>query len=349
MFNHKKIYPPEYLDASISTLIKDIPYIITENNKKNLDFFNSIFNFDEHLSNDNVIAKQYIKISVDTPGYVKSNLGEFKNIKFDKINKDTANNVFVNSGVIIDHNKNINRFKDGERFIDSSSNIELEKAIRAYCHNSDSIYHKSKSLKDVVDEMDNKIDNILNDVTKFDNKIIELTDNMEKIYNNLNINKSIQSLSNSSSDIASSNNLYNNEIVNAYNSVTNSYTYPASAYSNKSLKHNNVYDSFDIANNIKFRYYNVNSLYTKVNNQFMNSLNCDKVSLQTNIIINKTHDKDLIIKLFYDGNEYTCVKVLNNDIDLCRLLLTCIDINEYGPKWYLTDYSGNIELIKIKK
>ena len=348
MANYKKINKPNYIDASISTLIKDIPQIITNNNKENLLLFDSIFNFGD----DSAVteSKQYIKTSLHTDGYVIANSGEFKNIKFDKIDASTVANAFINNNVIVDHNYAINRFKSGNAFNNNMNIVD-------YAHNSAAIYHNGTSLDNIIsslEELSTSQNILINDMsTRIDN--IKLS--LDNLYDNLNINRDYPSISTPSISTATyslrkssiDTELYNTELVSTYNNSTNSYTYPQKTYSgDKSVKYQTDYDYIDIINNVKFRYYNVNSIYTKVNNQFMNSLNTNEISTQTNIIIDKTHDTDLIIKLYYDGEYYTCVKVLNNDIDLCRLLLTCVDITSYGPKWYILNYSGNIEIIKIK-
>ena len=345
MSNKVKINVPNYIDASISTLIKDIPHIITNNNSESLTFFNAIFNFGDYSSN--TASRQYIKTSVDTDGYVKANSGEFNNIKFNNIDTSTAKNAFI-SNVKVNHNNAINRFKVGAEFVDSSII-----GIEDYCHNTESIYHTDASggtsLNNIIFNLKTSVNSQNNSLSQLTDKVNNLELLIDKLYENLNINRTYSANTTYITNSYSSNDLYNSNIVEAYNNSTNSYTYPVKVYSgDTNVKYQTSYDHIDINNNIKFRYYNVNSIYTKVNNQFMNSLNCNEVSLQTNIIIDKTHNNDLIIKLYYDGNEYTCVKVLNTDIELCRLLLTCIEINEYGPKWYITSYSGNIEIIKIK-
>lgn len=346
MSNERKISIPNYLDASISTLIKDIPQIISNNNAENLAFFNAIFNFGNYSSDTD--SRQYIKTSVDTNGYVNANSGYFKNIKFDKIDTSTAENAFI-ANVKVNHNNSINRFKNGSEFIDSSV-----AGINEYCHNTAAIYHNngiaSGALNVIISNLENAMGSQNSLVSQLNEKYDNLKVRVDALYDNLNINRTYsnnQTYASRSTLMATE--LYNNDIVNAYNNSTKSYTYPAKVYTgDKTVKYQTIYDHIDIDNNVKFRYYNVDSIYTKINNQFINSLNCNEIGLQTSILIDNTHKNDLIIKLHYDGNEYTCVKVINSNIDLCRLLLTCIEINEYGPKWYITSYSGNIEIIKIK-
>lgn len=334
MSNQTKIQIPNYLDASISTLIKDIPQIITNNNKENLLFFNSLFNFGDKSSN--TPSRQYIKTSLDTTGYVKANSGEFINIKFNVIDENTKINAFKD--IVVNHNNALSRFKE-------------DVSAGTYCHDSYVIKHNENPLSTVISNIENNITNQNSNMNIIVDKLNNLELTVGDLCKNLDINKAFNSEKYNLRRNSSNNEieLYNMDIVSTFNNSTNSYTYPIKVYSGEtSMKFQTKYDYLDINNNVKFRYYNVNSIYTKVNNQFINSLNCDEISLQTNILIDKTHDNDLIIKLYYDGSDYTCVKILKDDIDLCRLLLTCIDINEYGPKWYITSYSGNIELIKIK-
>lgn len=110
------------------------------------------------------------------------------------------------------------------------------------------------------------------------------------------------------------------------------------------LRHNS--DKIDIDNNVKFRYYEVsNSKYVKVNNQYPCSLYCEKIGKEIELIIDKTHKEDLLIKLSYDGVKYHYLRVKNEDIDITRITLLCSGFNrEYGSYWYVKNYNGNISI-----
>lgn len=105
-------------------------------------------------------------------------------------------------------------------------------------------------------------------------------------------------------------------------------------------------DKIDIENKIKFRYYIVDKgKYLKINNQYPCSLFCDEIGKEIELIIENTHDKDVIIKLSYDGEKYSYLKIKNNDIPLARITLVCRSFNsKYGSIWYVKNYSGNITL-----
>lgn len=347
---------PAYKDASIQTLIKDIPAIINHNNSENDRLFKSLFNFfnnDLNIKNDlsTYNLSQYLIVPLITDGIVKGGTGEFNNIKFNYLEKQTALNSFIGENkAVIDHQYAINRFSN---FVNDGYN-------KTYTHDAASIYYNNDlnsklSVYDKLSNIDGVVENVKDDIISVKSEISDIKDNINLICDKLNINKNYNSISTfrmarTVSNDENSDDIYvNSELVDTYNSQTNSYTYPTKIYSyNQSeYKLKYKYDELDIKNNKKFRYYIVDSKYSKVNNQYICALHTNKIGNQTNLILDNITDNDLIIKLFYDGSQYHCIKVLNSDIDLCRLTLTCIDINEYGSKWYVTNYSGNIEFIKI--
>lgn len=346
------INKPNYIDTSTHTLIKDIPGILNYNNQENERILTSIFNFSDNTisgKNDSSLYHntiQYLKVPLITTGLVKGGYGEFANIKFDLIDKNTALNSFKDN-VVVDHKLAITRFSDE---IDKNTAYISPNIKNKYAHDTGIIYHDGDSLYKTLNNLTTEIKNLNNKISSIINDVESVKDDVNKLYDNLNINKSYNSVEEIStfSLRRSVSKEVNNDLVKTYNDSTNSYTYPAKAYSTTmNIKYKNEYDNLDIKNNKKFRYYNVTGLYTKVNNQYICSLNTDVIGTQTELIIDNTHDNDLIIKLYYDGISYTCVKVLKSDIDLCRLTLTCVNINENGIKWYLSDYSGKIEIIKI--
>ena len=110
------------------------------------------------------------------------------------------------------------------------------------------------------------------------------------------------------------------------------------------LKLKHKCDKVDIDNNVKFRYYDIKSSYLKVNNQYPCSLYTEEIGKEVNIIIEDTNkDNDLIIKLYYDGVNYNYLKVKYNDLPTTRITLVSIGFNiNYGTKWYVKNYNGNI-------
>lgn len=110
------------------------------------------------------------------------------------------------------------------------------------------------------------------------------------------------------------------------------------------LRHN--CDKVDIENKIKFRYYEVNNdKFVKINNQYPCSIYCEEIGKEIDIIIDNTHNKDLVIKLSYDGQKYSYVRVNAEDLDITRVTLVCCGFNSnYGSKWYVKKYNGNIIL-----
>jgi hypothetical protein len=112
------------------------------------------------------------------------------------------------------------------------------------------------------------------------------------------------------------------------------------------MKLRHASDKIDIDNNVKFRYYEVNnSKYVKINNQYPCSLYCEKIGKEIDLVIDKTHKGDLLIKLSYDGKKYYYLRVKNEDIDITRITLLCSSFNcEYGSSWYVKKYNGNISI-----
>lgn len=110
------------------------------------------------------------------------------------------------------------------------------------------------------------------------------------------------------------------------------------------LRHN--CDKIDLQNKMKFRYYEINNnKFIKVNNQYPCSIFCDEIGKEIEIIIDDTHNNDLLIKLSYNGNNYSFVKVKKEDIPTTRLSLVCCAFNtNYGSTWYVKKYNGNIIL-----
>ena len=310
---------------------------INTNNDITTGVFNSICNFSD-------IAPEYIKIPIDTIGRVKGNTGEFVNIKFDKIHTNTADHIFIDSGVKVDHNLAVNRFSDNIN--DSSINDN-------YAHDTGMIIHVDASnnfttLYNLLSQINYKISNNESSTNALSLQLNDLKNAVDDLYEQLNINKEYKMSNVATYSLLNRSITQNDEFVMSYNNEPNSYTYPAKVYNNQLFDViNNEYDKIDIINNKKFRYYIVDNQYTKINNQYPCSLNCDVVGTQTSLICDINSNKDLIIKLNYDGKNYNCIKINHDDIDMCRIVLTCVDINEYGVKWYLTNYSGNIEMIKL--
>ena len=346
---------PTYKDASIHTLIKDIPAIINSNNAENSRLFNSIFNFSNkdvnlNLNNNKYDASQYLIVPLITDGIVKGGAGEFMNLRFDLLDKSTASKSFIGENpAVIDHKYAINRFSN---------------EIKEFTHDAASIYYNNDlntnlSVYDKLSNMDKIVETINTDYNQLKNKINSMDADIQNICERLNINKSYndspvtfnmsRSINQNVKQTQSNESGINSTLVDTYNSSTNSYTYPAKIYANyvDGYKVKNDPDTIDIKNNKKFRYYIVDSNYTKVNNQYMCALNAKNIGVETSLIIDNTYNNDLIIRLDYDGINYNCIEINKADIDLCRLTLTCVDINEYGSKWYLNNYSGNIKFVKI--
>lgn len=112
------------------------------------------------------------------------------------------------------------------------------------------------------------------------------------------------------------------------------------------MKYRYKCDKIDIDNGVKFRYYIITGKYLKVNNQYPCSIYCDKVGTEIDLILdNTTPNKDLIIKLSYNGVKYNYIRVKQEDIPTTRLTLVATQFNEkYGTTWYLKNYNGNITL-----
>lgn len=113
------------------------------------------------------------------------------------------------------------------------------------------------------------------------------------------------------------------------------------------MKVRHICDKIDIDNKIKFRYYDINKneKYVKVNNQYPCSLYTEEIGKEIELVIEDTHNLDLKIKLNYDGEKYSYLIIKKDDIKLARITLVCCGFNtNYGSKWYVKNYSGNISL-----
>lgn len=340
-----KVPNPIYKDLNINDHIKRIPEVINDNFKKTRSIFESIIEY----NNSQIDASCYVKIPIITNGIIKGNTGEFNNIKFNELSSETSNNAFLN--IKTNHNKSINRFKDS-RLTDQRTDYAHDVDYICYIDSNNNII----SLNDKIDIIDNSIKNVnttlnnnTNNITTINNNLAQLRIDVDILLEHLNINKSYNN-ENNVMTLSISNDIDNSgeNIAKIYNSKPNSYTYPAKMYSAGILNGTKYdYDIHDIKNNNKFRYYIVNSNYIKINNQYNVCLHTDKIGTEVNIIIDEElYNNDLIIKLNYDGISYEYIKIYKDDIKLARLCLVCIDINEYGEKWYIKNYSGKIELIK---
>ena len=330
---------PTYKDVSINTLINAIPDIINYNNSENMQFINSVCNTD----------KNFVKISLNTDGFVKAGTGEFLNLKFNTLDASTENNSFKN--IVTNHNKSFNRFKD-EKLNDNNN----------YAHDAQIIYYDSThNLYDKISYIDSNLVSLKDKNDAIIKRLNNIENHINALYDNLNINKNISEYADSNnyilndsvmksmrSNIAPTTLIQDASFVDVYNTSANSYTYPNTAYLNGTYtKYVYKYDKYDIENGNKFRYYKCdsNTPYLKINNQYKCALNTTEVGREITLIINKMTNDDLYIKLSSNENGYKFVKILSNDIDLARITLICVGIDDiYGPIWYIKNYNGNLIL-----
>lgn len=327
MNNENNIVPLALEDVSTNSLLKYIPNIINGNNAQITNLINGII----HFGNEN--SNQYMKLPVSTNGIVKGNSGIFKNLAFSTIDVSTANNAFNN--IIVDHQKCNNRFS-------TESGMSGQ-----YTHDASSIKYGNDSVAIALNKYESLFNNASTGVNDISIRLQALSDDINMILTRLDINKEYEMTSSTMMMSRRSSNNSDMEFVNSYNSSTKSYTYPNSFYTNyNNITPKNESDIIDIRNGKKFRYYTVDSIYTKINNQYECCLNTDDIGTETEIIIDNTHDNDVIIKLSYDGEKYNYAKIAKEDINLARLNLICIKIDPvYGPMWYIKNYNGKITLM----
>lgn len=213
---------PNLEDCSINTLIKYVPKIINNNNQEIKRVLSDIFEFGVDTN-----TTQYIKTPINTKGVVKGNSGQFYNLYASHITLDSSalNNDFLEAKV--NHQNSPDRFKN---------NVN-EDISKRYMHDSDSIVYdftldgsnnttKSVSVKEILQDVELKIKDIsINTNTNntllnsLDASIKELYSMLNKIVSNLNIEKE-----------ATIENNENNNLVEAYNNPTKSYTYSTQNY-----------------------------------------------------------------------------------------------------------------------
>ena len=327
----------DYKELNMTTKISKIPEIVNDNFKITKDIVNSIIEYDSKLD-----SSQYIKVPIITNGIVKGNTGEFKNIKINNIISETPESTIIN--FVTDHQLAINRFSKNSNFSDYIYKNYSHDAGYIYCVDKNGQEYNVQSLLTKIENSNNDYSDIFNNI---DSSIKSLRQDIDSIMENLNINRLY---GDDNVPMMLYSNTEDDNIIKTINSKSSSYTYPAKTYSEQNTNNvKYVYDKFDINNNIKFRYYIANDSYIKINNQYNVAIHCDKIGTELNIIIDydNIYDNDLIIKLQYNNNSYKCIKVKHNDIELVRLCLVCIDINEYGEVWYLKNYSGTIEIINL--
>ena len=326
MNNENNIVPLALEDVSTNSLLKYIPNIINGNNEQITNLFNSIIHFGAENSN------HYIKLPIITNGIVKGNSGIFKNLSFSTIDNSTANTAFNN--IVVDHQKCTNRF--------SSENINGQ-----YTHDASSIKYGTDSVASKLNSYEALFNGASNSVNDISTRLYELKNDVDMILSQLDINREYETGTVMMMSRRVSNNTMDNDFMNAYNSSTKSYTYPNAFYTNyNNIVTKNESDLNDIKNGKKFRYYTVDSAYTKINNQYECCLNASEVGTETEIIIDDTHNTDVIIKLSHDGEKYKYVKIAHEDIELARLNLICIKIDPtYGAIWYIKNYNGKITLM----
>lgn len=111
------------------------------------------------------------------------------------------------------------------------------------------------------------------------------------------------------------------------------------------MKYKKLCDKIDIDNGIKFRYYLPQGKYLKLNNQYPCSIYTNEIGKEIELILENTHDKDLIIKLSYDNNKYNYLRIKKEDLSITKITLVCIKYSETnGATWFIKKYNGNIYL-----
>lgn len=214
------IKTPELKDCSINTLIRYIPNIINDNNSEIKRVLGEIFEFGDDKNNS-----QYIKTSINTKGVVKGNSGQFYNLYTKRITLDSSSKQEDFLDITTNHQNSINRFKE---------NLS-EEIQNNYMHDSDSIYYKSYarndlnislSIKEGVEMIEKDVKEISNKITNNDTSINLLDSSIKELYSLLNI---ITSKLNIEKE-AQIDNFNDDNIVEALNNKTNSYTYSSENY-----------------------------------------------------------------------------------------------------------------------
>ena len=311
-------------EITTDTLIKDFPEIIKRNNSNLLSFINDIYDF----------GTNSLKVGINAIGdndkstHVRATTAQFNNLNVSDLTCT------------------------GKVAITNFSHNDLADRNDSSAHNISSI----SGLSDILNQIDSSISVIKGNEQSVIDRISKLENDYNALCDALNINNRVTTVDEGTTTYSlrrtvTDNNI-DNEIVKVINQNTNSYTYPNSIYSNNIIdKCIYPYDRYDITNNVKFRYYKVeDEYYVKVNNQYKCALNNDIVGRKIELVIDKnTVNTDLYIKLSYNGSIYNYLKVAYNDIDLTRILLVCTKVDEYGPTWYVLNYSGNITFENIEK
>lgn len=327
MNNENNIVPLTLEDVSINSLLKYIPNIINGNNAQITNLVNGVIHFGDENSN------HYIKLPVITNGIIKGNSGIFNNLSFSSIDSSTADTAF--NDIIVNHQKCNNRFS-------SEAGMSGQ-----YTHDASSIKYGADNVALALNRYETLFKNASTGVRDVSIRLQALSNDVDMILERLNINREYEM---PSASMMMSRRVSNNtdmEFIDAYNSSTKSYTYPNAFYTNyNNITVKNESDANDIRNGKKFRYYTVDSIYTKINNQYECCLNTSDIGTETEIIIDNTHDNDVIIKLSYDGEKYNYVKIEKDDIELTRINLICTKIDPiYGAVWYIKNYNGKITLV----
>lgn len=209
------INKPNFKKCNDNTLIKYIPSIITYNNNEVSRLFNDIFEFGNENNNF-----QYIKVPIVTNGVVRGNTGYFNNLSIkENITFDASilENAFKDN-IVVNHQKSNNRFKN-----DYDKNIQNE-----YTHDAESIFYKNGSIASLLEnvyESLNNVESITQKLNNLDSSIQELTDMINIIAIKLNIDNGY----NHEVNVATTN---DDNLVEAINSPTTSYTYSSNAYKN---------------------------------------------------------------------------------------------------------------------
>lgn len=213
---------PNLEDCSINTLIKYVPNIINNNNQEIKRVLSDIFEFGVDTN-----TAQYIKTPINTKGIVKGNSGQFYNLYTSHITLDSSalNEDLLNAKVY--HQNSPDRFK-----------VKINEDIfKRYAHDSDSIVYdfvldssknttKSVSVKEFLQDTEIKIKDISTNVNTNNTTLKLLDASIKEVYSILN---DIVSKLNIEKEATAENN-ENNNLVEAYNNPTKSYTYSSQNY-----------------------------------------------------------------------------------------------------------------------
>lgn len=288
------------IDVSIKTMVGQLPQIITQNNKKIENTFDSIYDDQNSIL---ILPKiDTTKSNINTTQqYVKTYSGIFKNIQTDILIVNSS----VNFKDKLNHNDLNNRYIYNSSIINSS----IQTSLDSYMHNAESIAVVIKnnnvmSLQEVLDQY------VLNNNQETNNQ-----SNDEQIYG---ITQKLQ----------------NNILVEP-----ESYTFDDNVLfaTNTQLKRMNLlpYQYNDIKGGYLYTYYDYNNVLTISDKHTASIKGLPGKTVQ--VKLNDTKSK-AFYRIILSRKENKFLRVSKDE--LVRLSLICInDSDEYGSEWDILNYS----------